>query len=78
MDEGENIFDIGTSSYHLYGWFPTSYSGDYRETENCFKVQGSVVDPPEHYITLGEQGNQITDFVFTPYLTDVHKAAKVT
>ncbi len=69
MDEGENIFDIGTSSYHLNGWFPDSYSGEYLETENCFKVQGSVVDPPLHYVTLGEQGNQITGFVFTPYLT---------
>jgi hypothetical protein len=69
MDEGENIFDIGTSSYHLNGWFPDSYNGEYRERENCFKVQGSVVDPPLHYVTLGEQGNQITDFVFTPYLT---------
>jgi hypothetical protein len=69
MDEGENIFDVGTNSYHLYGWFPGSYTGEYRETENCFKVQGSVVDPPEHYVTLGEQGNQITDFDFTPYLS---------
>ncbi len=69
MNEGENIFDVGTDGYHLYGWFPDSYSGEYRERENCFKVQGSVVDPPEHYVTLGEQGNQITDFEFTPYLT---------
>jgi tetratricopeptide (TPR) repeat protein len=69
MNEGENIFDVGYNGYHLYGWFPDSYDGNYNETENCFKVAGSVVDPPEHYVTLGEQGNQITDFEFTPYLT---------
>jgi hypothetical protein len=69
MDEGENIFDIGDDSYHLYGWFPESYSGEYRERENCFKVNSTAVDPPLHYVTLGEQGYQITDFVFTPYLT---------
>ena len=69
MDEGENIFDIGDDSYHLYGWFPESYNEDYLETENCFKVESSVVDPPIEYVTLGEQGYQITDFVFTPYLT---------
>jgi hypothetical protein len=69
MNEGENIFDVGYNSYHLYGWFPDSYGGEYGASENCFKVASSVVDPPLHYVTLGEQGNQITDFEFTPYLT---------
>jgi hypothetical protein len=69
MDKGENILDVGYDGYHLYGWFPDSYSGSYDETENCFKVASTVVDPPEHYVTLGQQGNQITDFDFTPYLT---------
>ena len=68
MDLGENIFDIGSNSHHLYGWFPDSYSSSYEETDNCFKVNGSTVDPPNNYVTLGEQGNQIRGFTFTPYL----------
>jgi len=37
------------------------------ETNNCFKVDDSPVDPPINMVTSGYQGSQIT-FNFNPYL----------
>jgi len=69
LDYGENIFNISDdqSSYHLYGYFPMFTAVTTEETNNCFKVDGSPVDPPVNMVTSGYQGTQIT-FNFNPYL----------
>ncbi len=69
LDDGENIFNISSdqSSYHLYGYFPMFTAVTTEETNNCFKVDGSPVDPPINMVTSGYQGSQIT-FNFNPYL----------
>jgi len=70
LEGGENIFNISSdqSSYHLYGYFPMFTAVTTEETNNCFKVDGSPVDPPVNMVTSGYQGSQIT-FNFNPYLT---------
>ena len=70
LDDGENIFNISNdqSSYHLYGYFPMFTAVTTEETNNCFKVDGSPVDPPINMVTSGYQGSQIT-FNFNPYLS---------
>ncbi|NOS84701.1 MAG: T9SS type A sorting domain-containing protein [Ignavibacteria bacterium] len=69
LDDGENIFNISSdqNSYHLYGYFPMFTAVTTEETNNCFKVDGSPVDPPINMVTSGYQGSQIT-FNFNPYL----------
>jgi tetratricopeptide (TPR) repeat protein len=69
LEGGENIFNIssGESSYHLYGYFPMFTAVTTEETNNCFKVDDSPVDPPINMVTSGYQGTQIT-FNFNPYL----------
>ena len=69
LEGGENIFNITSdqSSYHLYGYFPMFTAVTTEETNNCFKVDGSPVDPPINMVTSGYQGSQIT-FNFNPYL----------
>jgi len=69
LEGGENIFNISSdqSSYHLYGYFPMFTAVTTEETNNCFKVDGSPVDPPINMVTSGYQGSQIT-FNFNPYL----------
>jgi hypothetical protein len=64
-----NIFNISSdqSSYHLYGYFPMFTAHTTEETNNCFKVNSSPVDPPINMVTSGYQGSQIT-FNFNPYL----------
>jgi len=70
LDGGENIFNItdDQSSKHLYGYFPQFTQGPFDETNNCFKLNSSPVDPPYNMVTSGFQGSQIT-FNFTPYLS---------
>jgi hypothetical protein len=70
LEGGENIFNISSnqSSYHLYGYFPMFTAVTTEETNNCFKVDGSPVDPPINMVTSGYQGTQIT-FNFNPYLS---------
>ena len=70
MKGGENIFNISSdqSSYHLYGYFPMFTAVTTEETNNCFKVNSSPVDPPINMVTSGYQGTQIT-FNFNPYLS---------
>jgi len=70
LEGGENIFNISSdqSSYHLYGYFPMFTAVTTEETNNCFKVDDSPVDPPINMVTSGYQGTQIT-FNFNPYLT---------
>jgi len=70
LDDGENIFNISSdqSSYHLYGYFPMFTAVTTEETNNCFKVNSSPVDPPVNMVTSGYQGSQIT-FNFNPYLS---------
>ncbi len=70
LEGGENIFNISSdqSSYHLYGYFPMFTAVTTEETNNCFKVNSSPVDPPINMVTSGYQGSQIT-FNFNPYLT---------
>jgi len=70
LDGGENIFNItdDQSSNHLYGYFPQFTQGPFDETNNCFKLNSSPVDPPFYMVTSGFQGSQIT-FNFTPYLS---------
>ena len=70
LDDGENIFNISSdqSSYHLYGYFPMFTAVTTEETNNCFKVDDSPVDPPINMVTSGYQGSQIT-FNFIPYLS---------
>jgi tetratricopeptide (TPR) repeat protein len=70
LDGGENIFNItdDQSSKHLYGYFPQFTQGPFDETDNCFKLNSSPVDPPYNLVTSGFQGSQIT-FNFTPYLS---------
>jgi len=69
LEGGENIFNISSdqSSYHLYGYFPMFTAVTTEETNNCFKVDDSPVDPPVNMVTSGYQGTQIT-FNFNPYL----------
>jgi len=69
LEGGENIFNISSdlSSYNLYGYFPMFTAVTTEETNNCFKVDGSPVDPPINMVTSGYQGTQIT-FNFNPYL----------
>lgn len=69
LEGGENIFNISSdqSSYHLYGHFPMFTAVTTEETNNCFKVNSSPVDPPVNMVTSGNQGTQIT-FNFIPYL----------
>ena len=70
LDGGENIFNISdaVTSYHLYGYFPELTAGPFEETDNCFNISSSPVDPPYNMVTSGYQGSQIT-FNFTPYLS---------
>ncbi len=70
LEGGENIFNIASdqSSYHLYGYFPMFTAVTTEETNNCFKVDDSPVDPPVNMVTSGYQGTQIT-FNFNPYLS---------
>jgi len=70
LDGGENIFNItdDQTSKHLYGYFPQFTQGPFDETNNCFKLYSSPVDPPYNMVTSGFQGSQIT-FNFTPYLS---------
>jgi hypothetical protein len=70
IDNGQNIFNLGESqsSYHLKGYFPSGYSYGLQETQNCFKVNNAVYEPPIDSITIGEGGDQ-PSFNFEPYLT---------
>ncbi|MBN8584960.1 MAG: right-handed parallel beta-helix repeat-containing protein [Ignavibacteria bacterium] len=70
LDGGQNIFNItdDQSSKHLYGYFPQFTQGPFDETNNCFKLNSTPVDPPYNMVTSGFQGSQIT-FNFVPYLT---------
>jgi tetratricopeptide (TPR) repeat protein len=70
LDGGQNIFNItdDQSSKHLYGYFPQFTQGPFDETNNCFKLNSSPVDPPYNVVTSGFQGSQIT-FNFTPFLS---------
>ena len=70
LDGGQNIFNItdDQSSKHLYGYFPQFTQGPFDETNNCFKLNSTPVDPPYNLVTSGFQGTQIT-FNFVPYLT---------
>ncbi|KXK55133.1 MAG: hypothetical protein UZ05_CHB002000661, partial [Chlorobi bacterium OLB5] len=70
LADGENVFDIASnqSAYHLYGWFPYFTAVSYDETDNCFKVDNSPVDPPINLVTDGYQGSALS-FTFQPYLT---------
>ncbi len=70
LADGENVFDIASnlSAYHLYGWFPYFTAVNYDETDNCFKVDNTPVDPPVNLVTDGYQGSALS-FTFQPYLT---------
>ena len=70
IDNGQNIFNLGVGlpSYHLKGYFPAGYSYGLQETQNCFKVNNAVYEPPIDSITIGEGGDQ-PSFNFEPYLT---------
>ena len=70
IDNGQNIFNLGAGlpSYHLKGYFPDGYSYGTQETQNCFTVNNTLVDPPIDSVTIGEGGDQ-PGFNFYPYLT---------
>jgi len=53
FDGGQNIFNItdDQTSKHLYGYFPQFTQGPFDETDNCFKLNSSPVDPPYNMVT---------------------------
>ena len=67
LDQGANVFNISdAASWHLYGTFPiTVLPPPTYQTDNCFNLTGTIVDPPYNYVSTS--GQQIT-FTFDPYL----------
>jgi type IX secretion system substrate protein len=71
-DYGQNVFNISVQnlSKHLNGHFPNDGTPiDVNARYNCFKDNGSPVQPPVYTVTWGE-GGPLVDFVFDPYLPD--------